>query len=216
MTVAPKEIGPTMRCACCGLERQIYLDGPSAQQVCDACKAHNSRNVERIRELHRDWWIAHDEAQFSNYAQIVADLRAALRAEKDSLEERDSRLGVMRGLVVTHFEDAPIGNLQKWLQDAVVVNAHAARDSAFKRRDKAMRAIWRVDHEHNDDKVAGLCKCGLKTDRCLVWKALHDQLEDLDRWDREQVARLKAGKEHGLPREHPEVMKRGNPYPYAY
>lgn len=56
MTVKPKEKGTVKMCLCCGLPRSIYMDSPSAQQVCDPCKQHNSRNLQRNIDLHREWW----------------------------------------------------------------------------------------------------------------------------------------------------------------
>lgn len=210
MTVKPKELGVILACACCGLPKSIFMDGPQAQQVCDECKAHHNRDQERIKKLHRDWWIAYDEQQYANYVQIVAGLRSDLQAEKDRVSELDSRLAQVRVLVVKHFEGAPVGTLQDWLRDGIVIQAHGARDSAYRHRDQAMRTLWRLDKLHNDNDNPGTCKCGLKADKCSVWKALEDEIEDLDKWEQAQLARLEDGREHGLPREHPEVRKRGS------
>jgi hypothetical protein len=210
MTVKPKERGAVTTCLCCGLPKPIYMDWPTAQQVCDECKAHHNRDQELIKRLHRDWWMAHDKAQTSNYSQIVSGLRTELRAANDKTDDAESRLVQMRALVVKHFEGAPVGTLQTWLRDGIVINAHGARDSAFRRRDQAMRALWRLDKLHNDDETPGTCKCGPRTEKCSAWKVLADEVEDLDRWEQDQLTRMEDGREHGLPREHPEVRRRSS------
>jgi hypothetical protein len=56
MTVEPKPKGGIKECLCCGLPREIYMDSLTAQQVCDSCKQHHSRDLQMVIDLHRRWW----------------------------------------------------------------------------------------------------------------------------------------------------------------
>jgi hypothetical protein len=84
------------------------------------------------------------------------------------------------------------------------------RDQAYRSRDHAYRALWAVDRLHReDDTRAGFCGCGRQADRCNELQAIVPAVGALNRWEGHQIDRLTRDLEHGLPDEHPEVLKRG-------
>lgn len=51
------------------------------------------------------------------------------------------------------------------------------------------------------------CKCGKPLSACRDYKALAFFRETYYTWERRQIELMKAGKQHGLPADHPESRK---------
>ena len=82
------------------------------------------------------------------------------------------------------------------------------RDAAYRSRDHAYRALWAVDRLHHEDEARdGYCGCGRHADRCMVLAAIWPAVDSLIKWEKNQIDRLQRGQPHGLPAEHPEVLK---------
>ena len=73
-----------------------------------------------------------------------------------------------------------------------------------------MRVLWRFDDKHHE-MPDGKCSCGKAVDACEIARVLEPFTQSLYDWENNQRNRLFDGKEHGLPREHPEVAKYGDP-----
>lgn len=207
MTVKPKEIGKIIPCLCCGLPRNIYMDARTAQQVCDQCKQHHARDLNRVINLHRTWWLAYTTEAADRFNLVVANYKKAVR-EKDALAtDVQAKLSELTDLVDADYQNAPIGELQTWMQSLAVKAAENRVRSAFRTRDAAMAKVWKLDDLHKEGKSRALCFCGKPEAKCKDREELVDIQNNLVRWESQQIERLKNGKEHGLPREHPEVMK---------
>ena len=197
MTIPPKERGRSMMCACCGLPKEIYLDSPSAQQVCGDCKRHGPAS-EKVVPLHRDWWIA-----------AAGQLVGAREKACSELKETSTRLAGSAATVMSDYHSAPLGALQQWVQSAAVADVEERSDQAYRSRDRVMAALWRVDALHRDDvRRRGHCSCGKRQYQCPEREALTPAIRILDTWEKKQLDRCFAGKTHGLPKTHPKVIER--------
>lgn len=213
MTVKPKEIGRINQCLCCGLPRSIYRDSPSAQQVCDECKQHNSRDLQRTIDLHRKWWLEYTARADSEYRAFADRSRTRIKDADQRIEELEQKLGDLTAVVDSDYRDAPLGELQTWMQSESVKASESKMRAAYRARDSTMVALWRLDRLHGDSKVRGKCQCRERDDTCKARAALAPILPALDRWEARELERLRMELEHGLPRDHPEVLKRKS---YSY
>ena len=196
-----------MQCLCCGPPRSIYMDSQSAQQVCDPCKEHHARNLQRNIDLHRTWWIEYTTEAVRRPNSLVSGLRAEVDAGKLNINARDTRIAELTSLISDDYANAPLGDLQTWMRSEIVRRAEARAMSAYRSRDKLMVALWNLDHLHSGGK-AGVCKCVKAEGKCRDLAALATVQPALVSWETGEVERLKNGRDHGLPAEHPEVRKR--------
>lgn len=208
MSVKPKEKGTPMTCACCGIPRLIYMDSPSAQQVCDPCKQHSGRDLQQNLLLHRNWWLQYTAARERAHRSTVDTLRTDTSTEQARANEAESRVQELATVIDAAYANAPIGDLQQWVQSDLVKRSRSRERSAYRMRDEAMVVLWRLDQLHGDSKRGALCKCGEPIPKCPERKLLTPMIEILDLWEEQQLKRLRSGQIHGLPREHPEVLKK--------
>ncbi|MHB1172592.1 MAG: hypothetical protein ACYCZY_08875 [Lacisediminihabitans sp.] len=208
MTVKPKEIGGIAQCLCCGLPRSIYRDSPSAQQVCDECMQHHNRDLQQNMDLHRQWWLEYTARAASEYEAFASRCRARIKDASHRIEGLQEKLVNLTAVVDNDYHDAPLGDLQTWMQSESVKIFESKMRAAYRSRDSTMVALWRLDRLHGDSKTRGKCQCGVRDDKCKARAALAPILPVLDRWEARELERLTMGREHGLPRDHPEVLKR--------
>jgi len=210
VTVKPKEKGTIKICVCCGLPRSIYMDSVTAQQVCDPCKQHTSRDLQRNLQLHRDWWLEHAKGVSERNQAVASGLREQVAAQQERAETAEARATALGEVIDSDYANAPLGDLQMWVQSIIVKNAESRMRSAYRSRDSAMATLWRLDRLHRDGKSRGTCLCGKPEPSCRERKALRQVTSLIDRWEQGELERLKAGKDHGLPGDHPEVLKRSS------
>lgn len=210
ISVKPKEVGVSRVCNCCGLPKAIYMDAPSAQQVCDPCKAHHSRDLQKIIILHRDWYVEYTREVAARYQDVVSNLRQKGAADEERIAELESKIKDLREVIDRDYNDAPLGPLRTWVQSQAVVAAESRMSRAYRSRDTVMAGIWRLDQLHKDGKNQDTCACTKPAARCRDRAALTPLLKALTTWEDREFERLKVGKDHGLPNDHPEVMKRAH------
>lgn len=210
MSIKPKERGGVVQCLCCGLPRNIYMDAPSAQQVCDPCKQHHSRDLQQTINLHRQWWIEYTSEAVGRHNSLVSGLRSQARDEREKAADLEAKLDDLSAAVQKNYRDAPLGDLQTWVQSETVKAAESRMRGAYRSRDAVMVAVWQLDQLHKDGRTRGTCACGKPEAKCRDRAALTPVLTALTSWENRELERLKVGKEHGLPSDHPEVMKRSN------
>jgi hypothetical protein len=78
--------------------------------------------------------------------------------------------------------------------------------AAYKTRDRAMAAVWRIDELHNVT-LSDKCKCGKPVNGCREYQALSFFRDSFYTWERKQIDLLRKEKMHGLPADHPESRK---------
>lgn len=114
MTVKPKERGSLMPRMCCGLPREIYLDSPSAQQVCDPCKRHSTGDWRIVAETHSKWaQITIDELNYRRLLERGGE-REVLAQKDAKIEHLESKLAEASATIVKNYFDAPLGEPQVW------------------------------------------------------------------------------------------------------
>jgi len=103
--------------------------------------------------------------------------------------------------------------VEQWLADEEVRTALEKRDRAYRSRDFAFATLWRLAKLHHpDDHHDGRCSCGRHEDTCKELQAISPELGMLRRWEETQIERLDDQLEHGLPDDHPAVMRSGGSY----
>jgi hypothetical protein len=84
--------------------------------------------------------------------------------------------------------------------------AREEADRAFRSRENAWQALCMVRLLHREGQP-GQCRCGLRLDRCKTAQIV-DHYPALEKWEKEQVLRLRRGLSHNLPEGHPAVLDR--------
>jgi len=209
MTIKPKEPGTLRMCNCCAIPNLIYMESATSQQVCDRCKRHSTGDWEPVVRLHARWVADYYNERERRHREESQSARAALVAKHAEAEKLTAQLNHAVATMATQYADAPLGELQNWVRSEVVTRAGSARDAAYRKRDAAMRVVWRIDKVHRKSERDTSCSCGRKANACRELQAVELFADDLDRWEDDQLARLSKGRECGLPREHPRMVGRG-------
>ena len=184
----------------------------SASHNCDLCRAHihNPRNAladhrklaKAMAKSHRDEIASfrrHTEHKLLEMRRQVDHAKAeAARA----LQERDEAVKAL----TEGFEDGASEMLLTLARDVTLRDLEAKKRSAYRGRDRAMAAVWRIDEIHNA-RLGGKCACGKVLRTCREYQALAFFRDAFYEWERRQIELMKAGKRHGLPANHPESRK---------
>lgn len=185
-------------CACCNLPKTIFMDSPTAQQVCNDCKAHHGRDYQWIDRLHVSWW-----------RKFAFERESLLRSKVAELKKLRSELDDLTASALDAYATAPDGRWQ-WLQNDLVRDAENRRDAAYRARDRALSALMSLDILHNDRRKAGWCSCGKSAKVCHEYGLITSVDKLLTQWETRQLDRLHDGKDHWLPDSHPVVIRTGN------
>jgi len=174
----------------------------------DECKRHNTGDWSKVSTVHRDWWRTYTREHNALHAQELGANRNAIKQREKEISELSSRLAEMTAVTVKQYHDAPLGDLQTWVRSEVVKSIELQRQGAYAARDRTFVALWRIDVLHNDESDSGACSCEKNATACKELAAIKPVINVLDNWETAQIERLEKGLEHGLPRDHPEVMRR--------
>lgn len=203
-----------MDCLCCYLPKFKAPADPTDNPppVCDDCTRHyGSLGEERTRERER----AHVGAWIDFHNHVAAGLvaeRDAARREIAEEREKVERLTVAlrdatRAMTDGYFKAEIRPELRRDLETDLVRDAQSKRDSAYRALAYANGALLDIAELHEGSVTTGKCKCGVPADRCKELAALRPHEPSLMRWERDQIARMREGKPHGLRRDHPEARK---------
>jgi hypothetical protein len=156
-----------------------------------------------MRSEHRDLIV-------SMLARHDAQLEAATRVDenreqtiRDLVAKRDELVKA----IATGLADTLTPQLESLIESATYRELQERADSAYFVRDRAMAAVWRVSMIHHL-ALDGTCSCKKPLTACTEYTALEFFWDSFDRWQGRQVERLREGKPHGLPLDHPESQKR--------
>ena len=121
----------------------------------------------------------------------------------------------MRGALKADLDQRPVASVLQWFQGLEIEAAQRERDNSFRSRDRALGIIWNLDKLHHDDEAKeNFCTCGRRASQCPEWKVLEETRDFLYKWERQQIDRMKRDLPHGLPEDHPEVLKLGRRWHY--
>lgn len=200
-----------VKCSCCDIENEFTFKSRSDHVICRGCQRHQGDSVRTLRQRdsdHHGLWASTAAVAAEDAAKRETSLHDRIRSLEEKIghvqvENDDLRETVRRG-----FDAAPLPAVEKWLHDAEVQESYRRRDSAFRLRDEAFRAIWQVDTLHRlKAENERQCVCGDPATDCRELVALEPVVGSLDRWEREQLDRLRRGLSCGLPDNHPEWQK---------
>lgn len=141
----------------------------------------------------------------------ASDQNAAKRViEGLRTESRDLRDALSAGI-----ESMPPATIAAYFETEAVADALDKRDNAFRLRDLSMQTLWRIDQRHHAvSEKKQTCSCGNST--CDLPRLMADEVITLRRWEANQEARAKDGKDHHLPEEHPTARKYPSRRPWGF
>ncbi len=187
-------------CECCWIT-QVQKSLSDRSPYCHACRGHLF-NIDHLRADHQQQvtaLIAHDADEVAKVKASVKNCEqaiAGLKVDRDQLVQS----------IATGFTDAPIVALRDLIRDSAIDDVEKRASGAYFTRDRAMAAVWRMDERHHEvanDK----CSCGTPLRACRDHKAIEFFRPTFYAWERRQIELMKAGKQHGLPVDHPESRK---------
>lgn len=188
-------------CECCWVtpvQRSVSDRSP----YCPRCRAH-LHNLDNLRADHRQLIAAITERQ-ANAVALATNLDVRREQTiKNLMSEREELLNA----IAINFLDSPSPALEVLIRDAVVREVEDEARNAYRTRNRAMAAIWRMDELHSET-LADKCKCGKPLKGCRDFKELTFFRETYYSWERRQIDLMKQNKRHGLPANHPESRKR--------
>jgi hypothetical protein len=202
-------------CTCCRIKRDFTFKSPTDHVVCPGCARHqgNSPNQESLRnrdhaDLFRSEFMLAQEERKSDAARHHRALEAAkaVTAQRDEvIAEKNATIGDLRATIQTGDMNPMV---ETWLAEEAVKQAHEQRDSAYRSRSYAYESLWRLSRIHREhDTELDLCACGRKSDKCKELLAIREALPAVKHWENAELRRLHENLNHGLPPDHPEVLR---------
>src|SRR5262249_15912877 len=102
------------------------------------------------------------------------------------------------------LRDRPTRIIERYVDRQELDDAKAEADRAFRSRENAWQALCEIRLLHREG-VSGRCGWGKRLDRCDI-AAIVDRYPGLERWEKEQIQRLRNNLDHKLPDGHPAVL----------
>lgn len=200
-----------INCECCELPNEFTFKTKHDRVICKSCLPHNGSPEKQQRKLRdhvglylSELRLAQEERENEavRYRDHLREVDAQHREELDQLAEKNAELRAAL------HDGTANPSVDRWMSDEAVTQAREHRDRAYNQRDHALAAIWQIDRLHHlDEMSSGSCSCGKPERRCKELEAVRPELEALHRWEDMQVQRLLDGRSHGLPDNHPEVLR---------
>lgn len=201
-------------CLCCRIEQQFVFTSQSDQVVCKGCVRHQGDTAAKANQRDTDHvglWRSELALAKEDHTREVSQLRAEIKRRDKQLIDQRTEIVDLQATVRARVESAPLPAVERWFADEQVVAAHGQRDSAYRSRDHAYRALWAADRLHHEDYTRqGHCSCGRRLNQCKELEAIASATAALDKWEKAQIERIRLGQPDGLPAEHPEVLKHGS------
>jgi hypothetical protein len=207
----PLHVDLLTQCWCCQALQPFRFTSPTDQVVCSFCVRHlGAEKAEGRDRDHVRMWV-------ERFAEQQESSRSAATALKATLAEKDAALAALAAqvddltnIVAGEFDRTRLGGVRSLLEGEIVTRAERKAELANRRTDWAMAALWRVERLHREDQARPLnCVCGKSLVACAEWKAIEPVRQSMRDWESRNVRLLAEGKRHGLPDDHPEVLKAG-------
>lgn len=217
MHAYPLQRPVTVECHCCRVEHEFMFTSKWDQVICRSCVKHQGNTAEKAgrRDFdHVNLWHSEMAITKEEHAAAWAELNERRRQADEERDQKITDLHAqiedLRAVIRAGVENAPWPTVEHWYQSEQVADATRKRDSAYRSRDRAFRALWFIDQVHHEDAGrANYCACGNRAEKCQVLDALEPVRDALYKWENQQIDRLRSDREHGLPHEHPEVLRHG-------
>jgi hypothetical protein len=161
-------------------------DRPRPQR-CPPCHDH-APDTPEANQAHIEMWKALARSRKQDHERVEVQLR-------DRIAELEQEL-----------RDRPTRTVDRWVNRDELEEAQEEAQRAFRSRENAWQALCEVRLLHREGQP-GQCRCGLRLDRCKVAQIV-DHYPALEKWEREQVSRLRRGLIHALPEGHPALLDR--------
>jgi len=202
LDLSERPVSAGYECACCHLQ----FTGMGRLRLCGNCLSHRGGASMRLDKEHVNSWKSYAEQLRQEASEASVKWGHTLARQKEMIETRDTEILELREAIRVGIDALPAEVIASYVQGVEVTAAHGARNSAFRRRDAAMRVIWRMDqlHRREVDEIQ-ICACG--SPNCDVEKVLSPFVDDLFDWESHEKQRLGDEKQDGLPDEHPAVRK---------
>lgn len=200
----------TVKCECCELPRDFFFKTKHDRVICRGCEPHNGSPEKQQRRLRDHVGLYLSELRLSQEEREseAQRYRAGLRDMQDRHNEEIGVLNEKIAQLRAALHDGADPAVDRWLADEAVTMAREKRDSAYRARDFAFRALWQIDRLHHaSDKSSDHCSCGKPQRKCQELDAIKSEVDALQRWEVVQIDRLLDGLDHGLPDNHPEVLR---------
>lgn len=194
-------------CECCRIDAMFYFKSASDLVICKSCQRHygsERRKLELRDEDHRNLWASELRLRAENHAATIEHLHDTIKQQRDELAALRLENDGLRTTVIDGFDRAAPADVQRILIDREVREAGDERDSAYRSRDHAMRVLWQVNEIHHPDTRGG---CSCRVPSCRTNDLVDAARNGLYSWEKRQIERARAGRAHGLPREHPDYRE---------
>jgi hypothetical protein len=205
----PLHVDIDAECQCCRMLQPFRFSSPTDHVVCTFCSRHlgGDKAAKRDTDHLAMWFERHSEAIAAHRSFVAAATAEKTSADAANAELR-AQLNDLTKSIADEFDRSPLGGARGLVENEVTRRAERRTELAHRLNDRIMAALWRVDTLHRDDEANNLrCTCGKPTAECAEWKAIEPQRRALYDWENRNLALLKEGKRHGLPDDHPEVVK---------
>lgn len=141
--------------------------------------------------------MARDRTHIQLWRELANAQRRSLSAEVTGLKNRRSELE-------QQLRDRPQRTVERYVDQDELETAKAEADRAFRSRENAWQALCEVRLIHREGE-RGRCRCGQHLERCKV-AMIVDRYPGLEKWENEQIRRLRSNRDHRLPDNHPAVL----------
>jgi hypothetical protein len=181
----------------------------SQQVVCLGCQKHiggtTSAAILRDRQ-HVQMWQAGVSLVKEEHRPQVDGLERRIKELDQSLKGARGQVSELQGALMAGLDARPVESIARWFEHSKIAEADEKRRRASDFIERLFGILWFIDELHHEEAVDE-CSCGIRVDDCAICKALAPVRGKLNKWEAEQVARIRKGQRHSLPVGHPEVAK---------
>lgn len=170
----------------CAVDMSRSDDHPRPRR-CPPCHGH-AGDIARADRDHIEMWRTLARSRKQDHERVEAQLKARIAELEQDLRDRPTR------------------TVDRWVDRDQLEEARAEADRAFRSRENAWQALCMVWLLHREGQP-GQCRCGQSLDRCKT-APIVDHYPGQEKWEREQVRRLRSGLTHNLPKGHPALLDR--------
>lgn len=200
-------------CLCCHLEQSFHFKSKFDIVICTGCKAHQGttgtqatkRDTQHLQMWQSEMGLIKDE-HARRHAQQVVVLQHKLAERDVTIATLNGHVSDLEGALNAGLESRPVEAMAIWYENSKIAEALASKRATQRFSDQLFGYLWQLDEFHHSDETTDLCSCSVRRDKCKELALLDPIRNKLYKWERDQRDRLKAGKEHGLPQMHPDVL----------
>jgi len=204
----PLHVDVEAQCLCCRSVQPFRFASPTDQVVCPFCAKHlGSDKADRRDRDHVELWLdLYTELQDAHTHAISSAQVASTQAEATIAGLR-AAVAQLTEAIATGFESAPAG-IRDALGSEILTRSERRTELLYRRTDRLLATIWRIDAIHHDADSAGQCSCGAAVANCPEGRAIDGERRELRTWEAKNLQLLREGARHALPPEHPAAAGR--------